>query len=120
MVVIFILLASCWACEQEYTQSSQDCTYTATVVDLSGTDGCGFVFKLDNGDYLEPVWQWGWCGTSPSPEGATDDPLWGFNYVDGQRVRLGFEAAEQGGSICMVGEQVLITCVEVIGEVAVQ
>lgn len=48
------------------------------------------------------------------------DPLWGFSYVDGQRVRLGFEAAEQGGSICMVGEQVLITCVEVIGEVAVQ
>jgi hypothetical protein len=108
------------ACETQDVEISKDCTYEATVVDLSSLDGCGFVFQLDNGDYLEPVWQWGWCGTPPLPEAATEDPLWDFNFVDGQRVRLGYEAAEQGGSICMVGEQVIITCLEVIGEVPVK
>lgn len=116
---LFFLLFCIWSCDFHETQTSKDCIYSATVVDLTGMDGCGFVFQLDNGDYLEPVWRWGWCGTPPLPEGATEDPLWNFDYVDGQRVRLGYETAEEGGSICMVGEQVYVTCLEVIGEEAV-
>lgn len=120
VIITFFLLTCSLACKQEDSKISQDCTYTATVVDLSGTDGCGFVFQLYNGDYLEPVWRWGWCGTPPLPKEATEDPLWDFRFVEGQRVRLGFEPAQEMGSICMVGKQVYITCLEVIGEVAVE
>jgi len=119
-IAILVILLSTLACEMGDSKISKDCTYTATVVDLQGTDGCGFVFKLDNGDYLEPVWRWGWCGTPPLPKEATEDPLYDFEFVEGQRVRLGFEPAEEMGSICMVGKQVYITCLEVIGEVAVE
>ena len=120
IIAIMVILLSALACEPEEAKISQDCTYAATVVDLEGLDGCGFVFQLDNGDYLEPVWRWGWCGTPPLPKEATEDPLYDYTFVAGQRVRLGFEAAEEMGSICMVGEQVYITCLEVIGEVAVE
>jgi len=120
LIPILLLTLSIVACEPEDSKISKDCTYTATVVDMSSTDGCGFVFQLDNGDFLEPVWRWGFCGTPPLPEGAEEDPLWGFNYVEGQRVRLGYEAAEDVGSICMLGKPVYITCLEVIGEVGVE
>lgn len=117
LFALFIFISSCDTFNAEV---SKDCLYKATVVDLSSRDGCGFVFQLENGEYIEPVWQWGWCGTPPLPEGAKEDPLWDFTFVDGQRVVLGYEKAEQGGSICMVGEQVYITCLEVVGEVAVK
>ncbi len=120
IIAIMVILLSALACEPEEAKISQDCTYTATVVDLEGLDGCGFVFQLDNGDYLEPMWRWGWCGTPPLPKEATEDPLYDFTFIEGQRVRLGFEPAEEMGSICMVGEQVYITCLDVIGEVAVE
>ncbi|PTB97025.1 hypothetical protein C9994_04665 [Marivirga lumbricoides] len=119
-VVAIMLITGFVACESESAHISKDCIYTATVEDLSGLDGCGFLFKLDNGDYLEPVWRWGFCGTPPLPEGATEDPLWDFNYVDGQRVRLGFEPANDVGSICMKGKPVIITCLEVIDEAPVE
>ena len=115
-----VVLLSISACEPEDSKISKDCIYTATVVDLQGTDGCGFVFRLDNGAFLEPVWRWGWCGTPPLPKEATEDPLWDFRFVEGQRVRLGFEPAENMSSICMVGQQVYITCLEVTGEEAVE
>lgn len=119
-LLILVILLGVLACQSEDSKISQNCTYKATVVDLQAMDGCGFVFQLDNGDYLEPMWRWGWCGTPPLPEEAKEDPLWDFKFVEGQRVRLGFEPAEEMASICMVGKQVYITCLEVIGEVAVE
>lgn len=116
-----VLLIGLAGCEPESANISKDCIYTATVEDLTGLDGCGFLFKLDNGDYLEPVWRWSFvCGTPPFPEGATEDPLWDFNYKDGQRVRLGFEPANDTGSFCMKGKMVYITCLEVIDEAPVE
>ena len=90
-----VVLLSISACEPVDSKISKDCIYTAAVVDLQGTDGCGFVFRLDNGAFLEPVWRWGWCGTPPLPKEATEDPLWDFRFVEGQRVRLGFEPANK-------------------------
>ncbi|MBK6263961.1 hypothetical protein JKA74_02840 [Marivirga sp. S37H4] len=115
-----LFLISIWACEPESAYISKDCVYVATVEDLTGLDGCGYLFKLENGDYLEPVWRWGFCGTPPLPEGATEDSLWNFNYKAGQRVRLGFEPANDVGSICMKGKPVIITCLEIIDEAPVE
>jgi len=118
IIVIFTLSLS--ACNSDDLSISQDCIYTATVVDLRGLDGCGYVFKLDNGDILEPIWQWGFCATPPIPKEVTEDPLWDFNFIEGQRVRLGFKPTQEMASICSVGKQVHITCVEVIGEAPVE
>lgn len=113
ILMLFLFLLS--GCEDEKISISEECTYNAVVEDFSGLDGCGYLFKLDNGEYLQPYWRWGFCGTPPFPEGATEDPLWDFEYKAGKRVRIGFQYADHA-NICMKGRVAIITCLETIDE----
>lgn len=83
----------------------------ATVRDLTGLDGCGFVFELADGTRLEPM-RLMFCGTPPLPKEVTEDPLYDFQFVDGKQVRIGYEEINDAASICMAGKIVRITCVE--------
>lgn len=95
------------------------CSTPAIVRDLSGLDGCGFVFELTDGTRLEPVRVF-YCGTPPLPKEMTENPLYDFEFVDGQRVRISYTPA-QAASICMVGTPVTITCIsEVAGPAPVE
>lgn len=98
-----------------FTQCNDDdkssCSTYATVRDLSGLDGCGFVLELEDGTTLEPRIPVLFCGTPPVPKEITEDPLYGFEFVDGKRVKISYE--ETGDmSICMVGPVVKITCIK--------
>jgi len=107
---IFILLASIFfRCD---TANISDCTTPATVRNLAGLDGCGWVFELEDGTKLEAYWQWGWCGTPPLPAGATEDPLYNFEYVEGKKVLISYEDVTDVASTCMVGSVVKINCIE--------
>ncbi|GAA4369442.1 hypothetical protein GCM10023185_43030 [Hymenobacter saemangeumensis] len=71
-----------------------DCAMLVTVRDLTGLDGCGKVLVLADGTRLEPT-------------GA----VWtNFPSADGQRVLVGYRPVA-GGSICMVGQLVEVTCI---------
>lgn len=83
----------------------------ATIRDLTGLDGCGFVFELADGTRLEPM-RLMFCGTPPLPKEVTEDPLYDFQFVDGKQVRIGYEEINHAASICMAGKIVRITCVE--------
>lgn len=83
----------------------------ATVRDLRGLDGCGFVFELADGKRLEPFRMF-YCGTPPIPQEQIQDPLINFEFVDGKQVKIGYEVMENQASICMVGSIVKITCIE--------
>jgi hypothetical protein len=87
---------------------SEPCDELATVRDLTGLDGCGFVFVLEDGTRLEPV-RLMYCGTPPLPKEVTEDPLYNFEFRDGKKVFISYEITE-GGSYCMVGPVVKITC----------
>jgi hypothetical protein len=101
-IIGLTLLAGC-----SYDNVEPSCSIRATVRDLTGFDGCGFVFELEDGTRLEPV-RIGYCGTEPfSP--PTDDPLFNFEFVDGKKVKISYELAD-AVSICMVGPSVKITC----------
>ncbi len=89
---------------------STSCSTPATVRDLSGLDGCGFVFELEDGTRLEPVFAIGYCGTPPLPKEVTEHPLYNFQFVDGKKVFIDYELVERP-SICMVGQTVEIICV---------
>jgi len=108
-----LVLFSCQ--EKELIQNSGNCEIPATVVDMSGLNGCGYMIKLDNNELLYPVWRWGWCGTPPLPEGAETDPLMNFEFRENQKVSISYELPEQEyGNICMSGTSVIITCIEEI------
>lgn len=99
------------------TETGNTCSTLATVRNLTGLDGCGWVFELEDGTRLEPYWQWGWCGTPPLPQGVTEDPLYNFEYVEGKKVLINYEEVNDVASICMVGPIVKITCLTEVGSV---
>src|SRR5688572_6689007 len=106
LTIVSILFIT--SCDEEKIDTS-GCTNRATVRDLTGLDGCGFVFELQDGTRLEPV-RMLYCGTPPLPKGITEDPLFKFEFVDGKKVSIGYEVCTDCASICMVGQMVRITC----------
>ncbi len=85
------------------------CATPATVRDLSGLDGCGFIFELENGEILIPLLI-GYCGTPPLPPEIKEDPLYNFNWEDGKRVMIDYHI-EDMPNICMAGQIAKITCI---------
>lgn len=84
------------------------CRVPATVRDLTGLDGCGFVFQLSDGTNILPVLPF--CGTPPFPEEWENNPLRTFEFIDGKRVLISYEEMNDGASICMSGTAARITC----------
>lgn len=116
LLLLFLIGLSIVACDEEKFDSSVPCTdgVEATVRDLAGLDGCGFVFELEDGTKLEPLRLF-YCGTPPLPKEVTEDPLYQFEFVDGKKVVIGYETQNDIGSYCMVGPVVKITCLEEVG-----
>ncbi len=96
------------ACSDDPQVAGPQCGTPATVRDLRGRlDGCGFIFQLDDGSYLEPL-QLVYC-TVPS---ASEDPLYYFEFVDGKEVYIDYEEVMTAPmSVCMAGKTVRITCI---------
>ena len=107
-VVCILLVSLIWAgCSDDLAEKT--CSTPATVVDLSGLDGCGFVFQLEDGTRLEPV-RMMYCGTPPLPPEITQDPLYDFEFANGKKVLIDYDEVEYG-SYCMAGKMVKITCI---------
>jgi hypothetical protein len=117
IILAFFSAIIFWSCEEDKISTiSCDNGVLATVRDLTGLDGCGFVFELTDGTRLEPM-RLMYCGTPPLPKEVTEDPLYDFQFVDGKQVRLGYEEIQGAVSICMVGKIVRITCIEEINSI---
>lgn len=88
---------TCEKSDEPEPEPEQYCSTPATVRNLTGLDGCGFVLELDNGQRLEPA-----------------GPEWqNFNKSDGMRVSISY-VEEARGSICMVGKTVRLSCIRSI------
>ncbi len=108
-IVLFvsILLPGC----EDESHVGCDRAVFATVKDLTGLDGCGYVFELSDGTRLEPQ-MLAYCGNPPLPSEITENPLYNFQFVDGKTVRINYEVVPDAMSICMAGKIVKITCIE--------
>jgi hypothetical protein len=113
LTLLLFCMVAFTACDNDSTTTS--CTVPATVRDLTGLDGCGFVFELEDGTRLLPVWDGTWCGTPPLPEEVTKDPLYNFEYIDGKKVLIGYVVRNDVMTICMAGQTVKITCLNEVG-----
>ena len=111
---VFLFVITVFAqCESD---SAEDCSTPATVRDLTGLDGCGWVFELEDGTRLEPL-RILHCGTPPLPKEITEDPLYNFIFEDGKRVFITYTETPSP-SICMVGPVVKITCVSEVSTIS--
>lgn len=71
------------------------CGTPATIRNLAGLDGCGYVLELAGGQQLEP-------------HGATWNA---YAKHDGELVSIGYEPTQEA-SICMAGQGVLLNCIQ--------
>jgi hypothetical protein len=111
---IATLLAVLISCNKD-EDTEPNCKTAATVRDLRGLDGCGFVFELEDGTRLEPIIRYYFCGTgAESIRPEPTDPLTGFEFIAGKKVMISYELV-QAPSICMVGPSVNITCLTEVG-----
>jgi hypothetical protein len=92
-LALLLSLAACTSSETEELVVPQ-CSTPATVRNLAGLDGCGFVLELSNGQRLEP----------------RGDRWAQFPKVDGRRVTVTYRDAS-GVSACMAGKIVELDCI---------
>jgi hypothetical protein len=108
-----ILLASLTSCSKEMPQ--KECGVKATVKDLRGLGGCGFVLELANGEKLEPFrYNPVSCVAYPS-DADLSKSLDNFNLKDGQQVTIGYNELKDRASACVAGKIVEITCIAEVG-----
>jgi hypothetical protein len=96
--------------ENEPLVVETNCSIPATVVDLTGLDGCGFAFELEDGTRLFPVIVI-YCGTPPLPDNLPADPLHTFEFIAGKKVFIEYTVSENYADPCMAGQSVFITCI---------
>ncbi len=113
-LILFAILTFS-SCKKEEGIQKTGCTTQATVLDLTGLDGCGFVFELEDGTRLVPLRLF-YCGTPPLSKELTEDPLLDFVFITSKKVKIGYEVTESA-SVCMVGPVVRIACIEEISSV---
>ncbi|MBT8326971.1 MAG: hypothetical protein KJP21_04565 [Bacteroidia bacterium] len=95
-LLLFIVLIGGKCIEKETTSSRADkCSHVGVVKDLTGLDGCGYVIESD-GETFE-------VAELPS----------GKQLFAGDSVQFSYTLFD-GASICMVGKQIKVTCLEVI------
>jgi hypothetical protein len=111
LLLSLILLGTVTSCQKNEIPQPNACGTLATIRDLRGLDGCGFVLELENGERLEPVYDYGFCGTPPLPAPTIDK----VNFADGKRVSIAYKVLPDRGSICMTGKVVEITCISEAG-----
>jgi hypothetical protein len=103
----YLLAVGLLTCTDEKTTivCPPECSQEATVVDYTGTDGCGLMFELNDGTKLVPA-RYTYV-TAPSRE---DDPLYHYDLKAGEKVFIGYRL-EKAVDGCMMGQIVFITCI---------
>jgi hypothetical protein len=107
-LLIFASLVFLFRCDDNPLVTTV-CLTPATMVDLSGLDGCGFVLELEDGKRLEPLTIFR-CGTPPISE-EDEEQMAPVDWVDGKKVFIDYEEVYDMGSICMAGQIARITCI---------
>jgi hypothetical protein len=88
----------------------QECSTLAKVKDLTGLDGCGFVFELHDGTRLIPEQR-----TYIHPPKPEEDPLFYYALNANEKVQISYQFSN-GATACMAGNLVFITCIKPYGQ----
>lgn len=98
------------SCDKDQEDAAPICEVSATVRDLSGLDGCGFVFELEDGTRLEPL-RTIYCGSVLNPSDIKPDPIHAFEFVAGKKVKISYNIMSEITTACMAGTPAKITCI---------
>ncbi|MBT1703041.1 hypothetical protein [Chryseosolibacter indicus] len=105
LTLLSLLVAVSFSNCSENAEAS--CKTKATVRDLTGLDGCGYVFELEDGSRLVPVL------SATHTEGKDKDALSGFEFKEGKVVLIDYKLTASV-TTCMSGATVEITCISTL------
>lgn len=88
LVACLTLFASC-------QKNSCSDSVKAKFIDATGTGGCGMVIELASGQLIEP-------------KNLTD---FAIEPRDGSKIWVTYLLAQSGGTVCMIGDGILIDCI---------
>jgi hypothetical protein len=103
---ILILLAVLLSCREDYNSEenkSENCATPARIKNLTGLDGCKYVFELNDGTTLNPI-----CSRNSNLKSSTTSQ--NIDYVDGKLVFINYKTCDAIDP-CMIGPVVEITCI---------
>ena len=103
LILVIVLIGA--SCQKKESGVDPACSQEAVVKDLTGLDGCGFVFELQDGTRLIPEQR-----VYVQAPDLQDDPIYHFEMKDGEKVMISYRDSELLGA-CMAGEIVFITCI---------
>ena len=112
LLLSLALLGTVTSCQKNDLALPNACGTLATIRDLRGLDGCGFVLELENGERLEPVLN----SNCWDPSYQYAPTIENVRFMDGKQVSIAYTVLPDRGSICMVGKVVEITCISEIGK----
>jgi hypothetical protein len=92
-------------CFNQVVCPAPECSQEATVVDYTGTDGCGLLLELENGARRIPSYRT--YIQAPTP---AEDPIYHYDLKAGEKVYISYKQ-EDAASACMMGDVVFITCI---------
>ncbi len=110
VAMVVTIFVGCEEANVEGRKKRTDCTIPATIVDLSGLDGCGYVFELENGERLEPRIIFECYGPNGGGDPGLIDPLIDYEFVHGKKVLIEYTVIPNGVGTCQAGTAVRITC----------
>ena len=99
--IIFLIFSSFSGCDETEPIESP-CGEMATVKDLTGLDGCGYVFELADATRLELMPM---CGTPPLSKGL--EMLSKIELRDGFKVSISYTIIPESASICMAADYII-------------
>lgn len=104
-IIILMTITQCTKENETFSCENSVCNTEATVINLTGLDGCGLMFELADGTRLEPERR-----TYIQAPSVEDDPLYHFELIEGQQVKISWDKSTLL-STCMAGKMVYITCI---------
>src|SRR5689334_11906504 len=107
LLIGYLLAVGLLTCSDEQRTYSPpaDCNKEATVVDYTGTDGCGLMLELTDGTRLTPLRLV--YVQAPTPE---EDPMYYYELKVGEKVFISYETTKALDT-CMGGTIVFIKCI---------
>ena len=105
LIIALSLVFGLTGCFNQVVCPAEPCSQEATVVDYTGTDGCGLLLQLSDGTRLIPSYR-----TYIQPPTQAEDPIYYFELKAGEKVYISYRN-EDAASACMMGDVVFITCI---------
>src|SRR5690349_14760903 len=106
--LLFLAALFVLGCGDDDIAPGNACSTPATVRIFDEIEGCGIMFQLEDGSFLQPLII-GQCGNN-LPDDYQAPPIFNFELNEGMHVTIDYKVLPTFAPVCMNGTLVDVTC----------